>query len=254
MDGWNLPGSRVLPAWKDRGCSAHLYCADSFRGGQRSCPLLRFGPGLGVVALAALEHDRGMNSFPDYRPLHRRALDDASAAVARVEPTDLVRPTPCAGWNLGALLGHAIGQNDGFAAAVENGDAPVEAFAHRRFAPDELQSAWDTSALRLTTAFTDAPVDRRIRLVEFSGDNPFPLLVVVGFQLLDTVVHTWDIATALGAGFRPDDELVAATLEQARKVPQTPVVRERQGAPFAPVIPSAGTDDWNLALALLGRR
>jgi len=60
--------------------------------------------------------------------------------------------------------------------------------------------------------------------------------VVVGFQLLDTVIHTWDMATALGTKFRPDDELVDATLSQARLVPGAPVVPGGSGRRVRPCI------------------
>lgn len=176
--------------------------------------------------------------------LHHRVLTVAGAVVARVRSTDLARPTPCAGWDLAALLGHMVGQNHGFAEAVEAGSAPRSAYAPR-------PAGWPASADRLTSAFATAPPDRVVLLVEISEELRFPVPVVAGFHLLDTVVHTWDVATALGEPFRPDDELVAATLAQARLVPAG-AARVRPGAAFAPVLPAAG-DDWEQALALLGR-
>ena len=35
-------------------------------------------------------------------------------------------------------------------------------------------------------------------------------------------VHAWDVATALGRTWRPDPELVAVVLEQARSIPAGP--------------------------------
>ena len=194
-----------------------------------------------------------MQTLPDYRPLHRRALDVAGAVIANVGPQDLTRPTPCTAWDLGTLLAHCIGQNHGFADAVDNGDAPAGAFAHRTFPADGLTDAWSHSTDRLSSAFAAAPLDRHVRLAEIRPDTTFPVAMVVGFQRLDTVIHTWDIATALGTKFRPDDELVDATLSQARLVPGAPAVREGPGAVFAPVLPSDGADPWEESLALLGR-
>lgn len=90
-------------------------------------------------------------------------------------------------------------------------------------------------------------------LVEISPEMRFPVATVVGFHLLDTVVHTWDIATALGKDFRPDDELITATSGQAQRVPDGPV-RERPGAAFAPGVVVDSVDDWDQTLAMLGRR
>lgn len=193
-----------------------------------------------------------MQMNADLRALHRRALDVAGTVLARVRPAELTRPTPCAGWDLRTLLGHAIGQNHGFAAAVETPDAPLEAFAERPPDPSDIGDAWSISADRLASAFAAATLDQKVLLAEFSPERRFPVAAVVGFHLLDTVVHTWDIATTLGEQFRPSDELVAATLAQAQNVPGGPS-REQQGAAFAPALPYDGPDDWRRALALLGR-
>ncbi len=191
-----------------------------------------------------------MHTDLDLRPLHRRALDAAGSVIAEVRATDLARPSPCAGWDLRALLAHMIGQNHGFADAVEGLDAPRSAFAARP--PDPPSGTWAASAERVATAFAAAPPERDVRLIEISAAQRFPVGVVVGFHLLDTVVHAWDVATALGRDFRPDAELVDATLAQARLIPAGPSARERPGAAFGPVLP-AGEDAWQQALALLGR-
>jgi hypothetical protein len=65
-------------------------------------------------------------------------------------------------------------------------------------------------------------------------------------------VHTWDVAAALGREHVPDDELAAATLAQARLVPQG-ASRTAPGAAFAPALPTDGLGPWPTALALLGR-
>jgi hypothetical protein len=91
-----------------------------------------------------------------------------------------------------------------------------------------------------------------VLLVEISEEMRFPVATAVGFQLLDTVVHNWDVATALGLPHRPDDELVAATLAVARRVPDGPN-RRVPGAAFAPARSAPEVDDWARALALVGR-
>jgi uncharacterized protein (TIGR03086 family) len=179
--------------------------------------------------------------------LHHRALDDASAAVARAD--DLDRATPCAGWNLGRLLAHMVGQNFGFADAVELPTVGVDAFAERP--PTE----WAASVQRVTDAFAAAPEDRLVLLPEISPTNPFRVSVVVGFHLLDSVVHAWDVAASIGLPYRPDDELLAETARWARRVP-TGDARRAPGAAFGPELTATGdhwADKWAGTLALLGR-
>jgi uncharacterized protein (TIGR03086 family) len=184
----------------------------------------------------------------DLRPLHRQALDVASSYVGGIADDVLRRPTPCAGWDLEDLLAHMVGQHHGFAAAVTDGDAPVEAYAPR----DGRGAAWQESVDVLVAAFAAAPDDRPVRLVEISADRSFLPGTAVAFQLLDTVIHTWDVATALGREFAPDPQLASTTLALARLVPQGEA-RLGPHAAFAPVVTAAADDDWTLALALTGR-
>lgn len=182
--------------------------------------------------------------------MHRRALGTASEFVAGIGDEDLGRATPCAGWDLGDLLAHMVGQHYGFAAAVRDGDAPVAAYTPADVR-GRVASAWQESVDGLTAAFADADLDRPVRLVEISTDRRLPAGAAVSFQLLDTVVHTWDLATALGVEFVPDPELAGITLALARLVPQGDS-RLGPGAAFGPVVAAAG-DDWTQALALTGR-
>jgi uncharacterized protein (TIGR03086 family) len=184
---------------------------------------------------------------------HAHALDLGTSVMNRVTPGDLDRPSPCTGWDLRTLLGHIIGQNHGFADAVEAPDAPLSAFADRVPEPDAVAADWKASADRVAGAFAAATPGRSVLLVEISGELRFPVETAIGFHLLDTVVHTWDVATSLDEVFHPGDELARAVLIGARQVPAGPA-RERSGASFAPVLPFDGTDPWQEALALLGRR
>jgi len=177
--------------------------------------------------------------------LHRRALELASELVATVRPADLGRPTPCAGWDLAALLAHMTGQNHGFADALRGG-TDVAAYA-----PVPGVAAWPGSVADLLDA-VEHPRTDAVLLPEISTERRFPVPVVLGFQTLDTAVHAWDVATALGRVWRPDPPLVAVVLEQARLIPAGPA-RTAPGAAFAPVLAAEDADPWTAALALVGR-
>jgi uncharacterized protein (TIGR03086 family) len=186
--------------------------------------------------------------------LRRRATTAVEPVLARVRTIDLSVPTPCVGWDLRALLEHMTGQDHGFAAAVRAGstaDVDATAFAPRPLGTNPATAA-AASATEVGTAFAEAAAepDRTVWLPEFG--HRFPLEQVAGFHLIDTLVHGWDVAVALGIAVDYDDELVAAGLTQAGRVP-TGAARERPGAPFAPVRASEGTDPWERTLALLGR-
>lgn len=184
--------------------------------------------------------------------LHRRALDAVTALLADLTPADLDRPTPCAGWDLRQLLAHMIGQNLGFAAAA-GGDAGVDAFAARPVDADVARE-WVRSADAVADGMAAAVATegRTILLAELPDLGRLPAPFVLEMHLLDTVVHGWDVAGALGRPFRPDDELIAAILEMARLVPSGPD-REKPGASFAPALDGTDDDAWATELRLLGR-
>jgi uncharacterized protein (TIGR03086 family) len=183
--------------------------------------------------------------------LHRAALDQVGEIVAGVSPADLTRATPCAGWDLRRLLAHMVGQNHGFADAAEH-DVGVEAFADRPV-DDDPQGAWAESARRVGDALAAAvAAERTVLLAEFPGYGRLPARLVLGMHLLDTVVHGWDVATALDLPYRPSDDLVAATLAIARQIPPG-AGREEPGASFGPVVDAPTDDPWVEALHLLGR-
>ncbi|GLZ42537.1 TIGR03086 family metal-binding protein [Actinokineospora sp. NBRC 105648] len=179
--------------------------------------------------------------------LHRRSVEAIQPIIARIRPADLGRPTPCVGWDLRALQAHMIGQDHGFATAVA-ADVPVEAFAPR----EPSLAAHRASCDRVVEAFAAADPTRHVLLAEFENRR-FPLRTVVGFHLLDTLVHGWDVAAALGTEVDYGGELLAAVHTQAELVPGGPA-RTGPGAAFAPGLPIAGTSTgWTRTLALLGR-
>lgn len=192
----------------------------------------------------------------------RRALDDEGRLVDVVTERDLARPTPCSGWTLSALLGHLIGQHLGFAQAVRDGDAPPDAYRPRPAQDHEsildVTTRWRDSVAALTDAVAQAAPDRPVTLVEVARDRPLPLEAVLTIQLVDTAVHTWDVARTLGRDHMPAADVVAAVLAVARQLPDD----DRRGLPGAAFAPArdaaptpggAGPDDWATTLALLGR-
>lgn len=152
--------------------------------------------------------------------------------VARLAPADLDRPTPCAGWDLRALLAHMTGQHLGFAAAAAGRGADLSVWRPIT-APDPV-AAYSAAAAEVVTAFSAPGVlDRDFALPEIPRAPSFPGRVAVGFHLVDYVVHGWDVARTLGVPYPANQEVLAATLPIARAVPDGPN-RLTPGAAFAP--------------------
>jgi uncharacterized protein (TIGR03086 family) len=167
--------------------------------------------------------------------------------------TDLSVPTPCAGWDLRALLTHMTVQHRGFTAAARGRGADPAVWQSPSPSPDPVRG-YAASADLVIAAFAEPGVlDRPFALPEIAPDRPFPGRVAVGFHLVDYVVHGWDVARALGRPFTPDPLAAAAALRLARAVPTGPA-RLTPGAAFAPAreVP-AGADPLTETLLLLGR-
>ena len=182
----------------------------------------------------------------DPRLLHRFAVDGASLLVERVRSEDLGLATPCGEWTLGDLLAHMIGQHRGFALAVSDHDAPKSAYEPVTFDP----SSWTESVSALLAAFDHAVLDDTAVLIEVRP-NPLPITWIVSAQTLDTAVHTWDIAQALGQWFEPSAEITAAVADLAATIPDGQG-RERSDAAFGHAL-SADGSVWERTLAYLGR-
>ena len=90
-------------------------------------------------------------------------------------------------------------------------------------------------------------------MVKEDPDSTVPVAAAVGMHLLDTVIHTWDVASRLGNPYRSDGELLTIVAAPARngfrQVPpeSNPGHRSPQRSP--PIRPTHGFEP----LALLGR-
>jgi uncharacterized protein (TIGR03086 family) len=155
----------------------------------------------------------------DLRTFHREATGVARAVVGAVDDTALNAPTPCGSWDLRQLLAHMTGQNHGFAASARGETADLGIWADRPVDTAPAQT-FGASADDVVAAFAeDGLLERRLWLPEISTDRLFSAGAAVGFQLVDTVVHTWDVAKSLGMDVEFSAGLLAATLPIALAVP-----------------------------------
>ncbi len=183
----------------------------------------------------------------DIRSRHRDALEVATSFVERVTAAHLARPTPCRDWDLRHLLDHMVGQHVGFARVVRDGEAPLSAYAPVPFS----MTSWRPSVGRLVDAFAAADLETRVVEVELDSMSPLPIGFLVAAQHLDTVVHTWDVAMALGEPYVPPDDVADEMWRMAQAIPDDDR-RERPGAAFAHGVWAEGSN-WRRALAFLGR-
>ncbi|WP_106403704.1 TIGR03086 family metal-binding protein [Actinocorallia populi] len=158
----------------------------------------------------------------DIRDLHRRSLDELHAHIATAGPADLALPTPCAGWDLRALLGHLVAENRGFAGAPTWSDGDL---GH------DPATTFRTTADAVVEAFAaPVPLDERITVGAFGA---FSRETALHMHLIDNIAHSWDVARTLGRPWTPAPDLAEAALATALSFP----LPRGEGKAFAPEVP-----------------
>lgn len=126
--------------------------------------------------------------------LLERATSYCLGSLSLVTSAALDRRTPCAAWDLRALLRH---MNDSVATlceAVAAGTVDTDVPPERRDASDGLVAPLRDNACRLLGAWTNAADLEAVTI----GDRPLPAGVVAGTGALEIAVHGWDVVRACG--------------------------------------------------------
>jgi uncharacterized protein (TIGR03086 family) len=179
-----------------------------------------------------------------------RVLDSTLAVMTNVRPDQLDGPTPCASWDVRALINHCISSTRGFASLV-NGDDGAGQAADPDYTTGDFVAAYRESIRVVLSAFAaDGVLDRTVKLPfgEFSGAE------LRGLAANDQFTHGWDLARATGQSTALDSELAADLLDQARAV-ITEAYRGPDGVGlFGPVQEApAGASAADRLAAFLGR-
>lgn len=151
----------------------------------------RFGPPV-TAARDDPTKGRRMDEPNDVIDLHAQASSAFARVLDEIPLDRLGDPTPCAGWDIRALVGHLTETHRGAAAAfsgidptniesVPEGDDPRPAFA---------AAARDVrAAIRVPGA-----LDRTVAMPW--GESPG--IVLARLLAADSAIHTWDLARAAG--------------------------------------------------------
>jgi len=189
---------------------------------------------------------------PDPRPLLVRALDQVGGLVAGTAPGALDRPTPCADWDVRALLGHLVGVHRRIA-HVGRGGAFADVTVVPEVAGDRHLAELDAARADVDRVWgldgtDDAVLDREVTVPW--GTMPGR---IAGFGYVqELTVHAWDLAVATDRPAGLDDDLAAAIEETARRV----LPAEPRGGPIPFGPPVAVADDagpYARLVAWLGR-
>lgn len=185
----------------------------------------------------------------DPRPLFAAAVDQAERQVAAVRPDELSNSTPCADYDVRALLGHMISVLHKLARVGAGRDARDVADVI-----DGIDTDWAGTFTRARGEVErvwadDAVLDRMVTLPWAT----LPGRAAVDAYTHEFTVHSWDLAHATGRLSDLDPDLAVRALD-AFATFAPPETRGGQGK-FGPVVQvSDDADVYTRLAAYLGRQ
>ncbi len=179
-------------------------------------------------------------------------VDQLDSVLATVQPLVAAvgsdqwdAATPCPGWDVRTLLGHLVGGNHLYAAALAGQDGPAR--GADVLGPDPCGAYRDSAAAVVAAFRAPGALDRPVTV-------PFgtvPAEMALHLRIVEVLTHGWDLARATGRTVSfPDDVVEQEIAFSRRALPMIPPER----APFAPSRPVP--DDaapLDRLVALLGR-
>lgn len=148
-------------------------------------------------------------------------------------------PTPCPDWDARGVVEHVIGFHDVLLLRPLN--------AKPRRPKDDPVARWEVTVNAIGSVMPDLGEGL---VLATPGDTYMDLGLLLPMLTGDVVVHTWDLAKAIGAPPSLDPELVERAFHDARKQPS----HLRTSDMFGPPVPVPDDADVVTKLvALLGR-
>jgi len=146
------------------------------------------------------------------------ALDASAERVVelagQVRPEQWNNPTPCTEWNVRTLVGHLIVNRQGCYALLKGASAAEYVSMYERqseAAGTDPGPALKTWVLSVRAAFTEpGALERTVH--HPIGDIPGSRLL--GMLIGESVVHSWDLATAIAVDPGLDEQLVELVYAQ----------------------------------------
>jgi uncharacterized protein (TIGR03086 family) len=180
-------------------------------------------------------------------PIERieRATEEGSKAVAGIKPDQLTDATPCAEFDVKALLNHMIAGLGMLHTAATGGKAvPPEG----NIVSDDPSGQYDEGRAKLLEAVkTPGTLDKSWSMP--FGDMPGKMMAGIAF--MEHLTHAWDIRKATGQ----DTELPADLVKECTEVvtPMDQMLR-MPGVCGAAIEPPAGATETQKLMSFLGRQ
>jgi uncharacterized protein (TIGR03086 family) len=178
--------------------------------------------------------------------LLRAADDRLLSLVETLHEPDLALATPCAAWDVRALLSHMIATIDAFSAAIDGAGGPTEA---ELFSGADRVGSDPAGVTRIT-------IERAHRAWSSVTDwdaaittvlGPMPAAQAVAIVTYSNLLHSWDLGTALGRRVEFDD--AEARLAETVGAELVPAMRPGLFGPEVDVVATASPTERVVAFS-----
>lgn len=186
---------------------------------------------------------------PDPRPGLSHAMQLAGEVVGQVSADHLNNPTPCPEFTVEQLVAHSLGGLEQLI-MIPQGLTEWPDLVPDTFDPAEFASSWARLSAEVQEVWAD---DSQLGKMQVLPWAEAPGFAAVGFYISEVLVHTWDLAKAIGVEVDWDQDLAAAVLDGVKM--GLPVEgREDPEMPFDPVVQiPVGAPAMDQLLAFMGR-
>jgi uncharacterized protein (TIGR03086 family) len=179
-------------------------------------------------------------------PMITNAARSTEAVLVQVAPDRFGLATPCPALDLEALTAHLVGGLDSMVDVADG--KPLTFGPDPDVAPHGAAAAFRRAADRLIERFSAPGVLQQTFTMPWGQTTGAQL---AGFELIEIIVHGWDIARAAGVDGEWDEEIVAATLQNARTWVDSSARTPQLFGPEVAV--PAGASGIDALVAFLGR-
>ncbi len=179
----------------------------------------------------------------------QQAIEGFHKRVQAIVDDQWNNPTPCAEWDVRALVNHVVGELRWIPLLLAGRTiAEVGDQLAGDLLGDQPKRAWAAASQKAIGASLQPGATERIVHLSVGDRRADGYISEVA---TDAVIHTWDLARAIGA----DDRLGARLVEFAQATLQPQVEGWRAAGAFGPAIEvPQGADAQTQFLALVGRR
>lgn len=178
---------------------------------------------------------------------YRRRAAGFTTRVEAVPEEHWARPSPCDEWTARDVVRHVVNTSRMFLGFIGHEPPPWPAV------DDDPAGAWAAARDAIQAALDDPAVAR----LEYDGQLGRAVFEqsVDRFLSADALIHTWDLARAVGLDDRLDADDVHTSLEAMAALEDTVGELMRKSGAFGPKLdPPADADEQTRLLAFLGRK